>query len=48
MIRALCAMLCLYYYSLTRAETPQLPPPLAFGLIYEGALGQPKIDDISL
>ncbi len=27
-------------YSL--AETPQLPPPTAFGLIYEGAFGQPR------
>jgi hypothetical protein len=27
-------------YSL--AETPQLPPPPAFGLIYEGAIGQPR------
>ncbi len=37
-------------YSL--AETPQQPPsphPPAFGVIYEGATGQPsKIDDISL
>ncbi len=24
------------------AETPQLPPPPAFGLIYEGAIGQPR------
>ncbi len=31
---------CVQLYSL--AETPQLPPPLAFGLIYEGAIGQPS------
>jgi hypothetical protein len=24
------------------AETPQLPPPPAFGLINEGATGQPR------
>ncbi len=24
------------------AETPQLPPPPAFGLVYEGAIGQPR------
>jgi hypothetical protein len=33
----LCTVLL---YSL--AETPQLPPPPAFGLIYEGAIGQPR------
>ncbi len=27
-------------YSL--AETPQATPPPAFGLIYEGAIGQPR------
>jgi hypothetical protein len=27
-------------YSLAESETPQLPPPPAFGLIYEGAIGQ--------
>ncbi len=32
-------------YSL--AETPQPPTP-AFGLIYGGAIGQPRLDDISL
>ncbi len=30
---------CVQLYSL--AETPQPPPP-AFGLIYEGAIGQPR------
>ncbi len=25
------------------AETPQLPPPPAFGLTYEGAIGQPRL-----
>ncbi len=30
---------CVQLYSL--AETPQLRPPPAFGLIYEGAIGQP-------
>jgi hypothetical protein len=29
---------CLY----PLAETPQLPPPPAFRLIYEGAIGQPR------
>ncbi len=24
------------------AETPHLPPPTAFGLIHEGAIGQPR------
>jgi hypothetical protein len=36
----------LHVYSL--AETPQLPPPLAFGLIYPGRYWSAKIDDISL
>jgi hypothetical protein len=27
---------------------PQLPPSHAFGLIYEGAIGKAKIDEISL
>jgi hypothetical protein len=31
---------CAQLYSL--AETPQLPPSPAFGLIYEGAIGQPR------
>jgi hypothetical protein len=31
---------CVQLYSL--AETPQLPPPPAFGLIHEGAIGQPR------
>jgi hypothetical protein len=33
-----------------RLENPATPPsPPAFGLVYEGAIGQPsKIDDISL
>jgi hypothetical protein len=31
---------CVQLYLL--AETPQLPPPPAFGLIYEGAIGQPR------
>ncbi len=31
---------CVQLYSL--AETPQLPPSPAFGLIYEGAIGQPR------
>jgi hypothetical protein len=31
---------CVQLYSL--AETPQLPPPHAFGLIYEGAIGQQR------
>jgi hypothetical protein len=31
---------CVQLYSL--AETPQLPPPPEFGLIYEGAIGQPR------
>jgi hypothetical protein len=30
---------CIQLYSL--AETPQFPPPLAFGLIYGGAIGTP-------
>jgi hypothetical protein len=40
---------CAQPYSL--AETPRnLPPPPAFGLIYEGAVDQPRVktDDISL
>jgi hypothetical protein len=36
-IWALCAQL--FCYSL--AEAPH-PPPLAYGLIYEGAIGQPR------
>ncbi len=32
---------CVQLYSL--AETSQLPPSLAFGLIYEGAIGQPSL-----
>ncbi len=31
---------CVQLYSL--AETPQLPPPPAFGPIYKGAIGQPR------
>ncbi len=31
---------CTQLYSL--AETPQPPPPPAFGLVYEGAIGQPR------
>jgi hypothetical protein len=31
---------CVHLYSL--AETSQLPPPPAFGLLYEGAIGQPR------
>ncbi len=34
------------WYSM--AETPQPPNPPALGLVYEGAIGQAKIDDISL
>jgi hypothetical protein len=36
----ICAPVYSCGYSLT--ETPQLPPPPAFGLIYEGAIGQPR------
>jgi hypothetical protein len=31
---------CVQLYSM--ADTPQLPPSLAFGIIYEGAIGQPR------
>jgi hypothetical protein len=41
-LQSLFGLLCTDVYSL--AETPQLPLPPAFGLIYEGA----KIDGISL
>ncbi len=32
----------LHVYSCTLAETPQLPPPPAFGLVYEGAISQQR------
>ncbi len=37
---------CAQLYSL--AEPPQLPPSPAFGLIYEGAIGQPRRQTTSL
>jgi hypothetical protein len=37
--QSLLGLLCITVYLL--AETPQLPLP-AFGLIYEGAIGQPR------
>ncbi len=37
---------CARLYSLAEAPNPLQPP--AFGLIYEGAIGQHKADDISL
>jgi hypothetical protein len=33
---------------LRNPETPQPPPPPAFGLVYEGRYWSAKIDDISL
>ncbi len=38
-IRSLFGLMCTAY---SLAETPQLPPTPAFGLIYEGAIGQPR------
>jgi hypothetical protein len=36
-------------YSILNGLNPATPPhPSAFGLIYKGAIGQAKIDDISL
>jgi hypothetical protein len=38
-LESLFGLLCT---AVLMAETPQLPPPLAFGLKYKGATGQPR------
>jgi hypothetical protein len=38
-LQSLIGLLCT---AVLIAETPQVPPPPAFGLIYEGAIGQPR------
>ncbi len=39
-LQSLFGLLCIQLYSL--AAAPQLPPTPAFGIIYEGAIGQPR------
>ncbi len=38
-LQSLFGLLCT---AVLMAETSQLPPPPAFGLIYEAAIGQPR------
>jgi hypothetical protein len=49
-LQSLFGILCTaVLYSSTDSQTPHNSPlPRAFGLSYEGAIGQPKIDEISL